>query len=54
MTVELVSHTFDISFNQGSLVGRIRERGGFVSMGGTVLNTLKGSGTEKRGEETKI
>ena len=29
-------------------------RKGFCEGGGTVWNTLKGGGTEKRGEETKI
>ena len=28
--------------------------GGYVKVGGTVWNTLKGGGTEKRGGETKI
>ena len=32
----------------------IREEGGFVRVGGTVLNTLKRGGTEEKGGETKI
>ena len=33
---------------------QIRAGGGFVQVGGTVWNILKGDGTEKRGGETKI
>ena len=36
------------------MVGRIRAVGGCVRVGGTVWNTLKGDGTEKRGGETTI
>ena len=36
------------------MVGQIRAGGGCVRVGGTVENTLKGGGTEKRGWETKI
>ena len=33
---------------------QIRVEGGHVKVGGTVWNTLKEGGTEKRGGETKI
>ena len=36
------------------MVGRIRAVGGWVRVGETVKNTLKGSGAENRGGETKI
>ena len=35
-------------------MGQIRVGGGCMRVGGTVSNTLKGVGTEKRGGETKI
>ena len=50
----MVNHLFGICFNQGRLVGWISPGGGCVRVGGTVQNILKGSGTEKRGGETKI
>ena len=37
---------------QGRLVCRIRAEG--VGWSGTVWNTLKGGGAEKKGEETKV
>ena len=40
--------------NQGRLLGCIRAGGGFIRVGRTVQNTLKGGGTKKRGGETKI
>ena len=36
------------------MAGQIRTGGGCVRVGGTVKNTLKGGGTEKRGGKTKI
>ena len=42
------NHPFDIYLNQGRLIGRIRAGGGCMRVGGTVQNTLKGAGTEKR------
>ena len=40
--------------SQGRLVGPIRAGGGYVRVGGTVQNPLKGGETEKRGGQTKI
>ena len=40
--------------NQGRLVGQIRAGGGYVRVGGTVQNPLKGGETEKREGQTKI
>ena len=41
-----------IRYKEGWCV-RLGQEGGFVRVGGTVWNTLKGGGTEKRGKETK-
>ena len=43
-----------MNYVQGRLLCQIRVGGGCVRVKGTVSNTLKGGGTEKREGETKI
>ena len=50
----MINRPFDICLNQRKLVGRIRAVWHCVRVGETVLNTLKGGGTERRGGKTKI
>ena len=55
VTVEHVKSPFCCCFlNQRRLLGEIRAGGSCRRVGGTVENTLKRGGTEKRGGETKI
>ena len=54
MTAELVNLPFYICLNQERLIDQIRAGGICVKVRGTVENTLKRGGTEKREGDTKI